>query len=145
MPKSPVDLVIFISKMNNFTFDECRSRANDALSTLEGQSTTKEDLERCLKDWYDRGNNYCLGMRNVKHAYRRMPKKPWATKEWVAMRDIKLYKFMMDKFSNVFWEKVWNKHSLIPRSPKFKTFHDVDETLRSEKFYKMCRCEIDKM
>jgi hypothetical protein len=36
-----------------------------------------------------------------------MPKKPWATKEWVAMRDIKLYKFMMDKFSNVFWEKVW--------------------------------------
>jgi len=131
--------------MTNPAFDECRSRANDALSTLEGQSTTKEDLERCLKDWYDRGNNYCLSMRGVKHAYRRMPKKPWATKEWVDMRDIKLYKFMMDKFSNVFWEKVWDKHSLIPRSPKFKTFYDVDETLRSEKFYKMCRCEIDKM
>ena len=80
MPKSPVDHAIFISKMNNFTFDECRSRANDALSTLEGQSTTKEDLERCLKDWYDRGNNYCLSMRGVKHAYRRMSKKPWATK-----------------------------------------------------------------
>ena len=51
--------------MNNLAFDECRSRANDALSTLEGYSITKEDLERCLKDWYDRGNNYCLGMRSV--------------------------------------------------------------------------------
>ena len=131
--------------MNNLTFDECRSRANDSLSTLVGYSITKEDLKRCLKDWYDRGNNYCLGMRNVKHAYRRMPKKPWATKEWVAMRDIKLYKFMIDRFSNVFWEKVWDKHSLIPCSPKFKCLHGVDEALRSEKFYKMCRQEIEKM
>jgi hypothetical protein len=130
--------------MNNLTSDECISSANSALSTLEGYSITKEDIERCLKDWYDRGNNYCLGMGGVKHAYRRMPKKPWATKEWVAMRDIKLYKFMMNKFSNVFWERVWScGYSLIPRSPKFKCFHDVDETLRSEKFYKMCLHEIE--
>ena len=121
------------------------TRANDALSTLEGYSTSKEDLDRCLKDWYDRGNNYCLRMGGIKHAYRRMPKKPWATRQWVATRDVKLYQFMMDKFSNVFWEKVWDKHSLIPSSPKFKTLHNVDENLRSEKFYKMCRQEINKM
>lgn len=37
------------------TFDECRQRANTAVSTLEGYSSSKED-----RDWYDRGHNYCL-------------------------------------------------------------------------------------
>ena len=132
--------------MTHLTFDECRCRADDALSTLGGYSITKEDLQRCLKDWYDRGNNYCLVRKDVRHAYRRMPKKPWATKEWVATRDIKLYRFVMDKFSKLFWEKVWGyKNLLIPSSPKFKCIQDIDETLCAEKFYTMCRREIDKI
>ena len=128
--------------MTHLTFDECRCRANDALSTLEGYSSSKEDLERCLRDWYDRGNTYCLNRNGIRHAYRRMPKKPWATREWVIARDVKLYQFMVDKFSNSFWENVWGTGSLIPRSPKYS---DIDETLRSEDFYKMCRREIGRM
>ena len=123
--------------MNTLTFDECRSRANDALSTLEGYSTSKEDLERCLKDWYDRGHNYCLLKGGIRHAYRRMPKKPWASKEWVSIRDVKLYQFMADKVSPSFWENVWGTGSLIPHSPKYS---DIDDN-----FYKMCRREIEKM
>ena len=124
------------------TFDECRQRADTAVSTLEGYSSSKEDLERCLRDWYDRGHNDCLRRGGNRHAYRRMPKKPWASKEWVAARDVKLYQFMVGKLSNSFWENVWGTGSLIPRSPKYS---DIDETLRSEKFYKMCRQEIEKM
>ena len=128
--------------MTHLTFDECRSHANDVLSTLEGYSTSKEDLQRCLRDWHDRGNNYCLVRKGVRHAYRRMPKKPWATREWVAIRDVKLYRFMMDKFSNLFWNKMY---LLIPNSPKFKSIQDIDETLRSETFYMMCGREIERL
>jgi len=35
--------------------------------------------------------------------------------------------------------------SLIPRSPKYKQYRDIDETLRSENFYKICRREIERM
>ena len=131
--------------MTHPTFDECRQRADTAVSTLEGYSSSKEDLERCLRDWYDRGHNYCLLRGGIRHAYRRMPKKPWASKEWVAARDVKLYQFMVDKLSNSFWENVWGTGSLIPRSPKYKQYSDIDETLRSEDFYKMCRREIERM
>jgi len=132
-------------KMTHLTFDECRSRAGDALSRLEGYSNSKEDLQRCLRDWYDRGNNYCLIRQDIRHTYRRMPKKPWATREWVSVRDVKLYKFMMDNLSNLFWEGVWGYgHSLIPCSPKFKCIHDIDETLRAEKFYALCHLEIER-
>ena len=61
--------------MIQLTFDECRQRANTAVSTLEGYSSSKEDLERCLRDWYDRGHNYCLLRGGIRHAYRRMSKR----------------------------------------------------------------------
>ena len=55
-----------------------------------------------------------------------MPKKPWATKEWVDQRDYKLYTLMKDHFSPEWWERVWtlgrdqSRFTLIPCSPKFR-------------------------
>ena len=84
-------------------------------------SLDKEDMNRCLDDWYSRGGNIIIEGDTLRNRYegnyRRMPKKPWATKEWVDQRDHKLYTLMKDQFSPEFWQKIWTCGYLLPHSP----------------------------
>jgi len=99
----------------------------------------KEDMNRCLEDWYSRGSNRDLEGNLFSKNYRRMPKKPWATKEWVDQRDLKLYTLMKDHFSPEFWEKIWTCGYLLPHSPKFHILREYDEVRRGKKFRENCQ------
>ena len=83
------------------------------------EAMDKEDMNRCLDDWYSRGGQIVIEgdtLRN-RYAYRRMPKKPWATKEWVDQRDHKLYALMKDQCSPEFWQQTRACGYLLPHSP----------------------------
>jgi len=107
-----------------------------------------EDMNRCLDDWYSRGGNNIIegDTSRIPYAYRRMPKKPWATKEWVDQRDHKLYTLMKDHFSQEFWQKTWARGYLLPHSPKFHILRDeYDEIRRGKKFRENCRQVISQL
>lgn len=112
-------------------------------------SFDKEDMKRCLDDWYSRGGNIIIEDDTLRNRYegnyRRMPKKPWATKEWVDQRDIKLYALMKDHFSQEFWEKRDQLCYLLPRSPKFHSLCEYDELCRGKKFRESCQKVISQM
>ena len=123
-----------------------------ALRDIPNFSTDQQDLKRCLDDWYDRGSNIWVQpgeqTRLVnRSAYRRMPKKPWATKEWVDQRDYKLYTLVKDHFSPEWWERVWTlesgygRHTLIPCSPKFR-FQTGPRRRSGSLFRERCRKAI---
>ena len=104
-------------------------------------SLDKEDMNRCLDDWYSRGGQIVIEgdtLRNG-YAYRRMPKKPWATKEWVDQRDHKLYALMKDQCSPEFWQKTQACGYLLPHSPKFHILRECDELRRGKKFRENCQ------
>jgi len=98
----------------------------------------KEDMRRCLDDWYSRGSNRDLEGNLFSKNYRRMPMKPWATREWVDQRDLKLYELMKDHFSQ---KGVY----LLPHSPKFHILHDYDEVRRGKRFREKCKQIIDNL
>jgi len=106
-------------------------------------SFDKEDVNRCLDDWYSRGGNIVIEGDTLRNRYegnyRRMPKKPWATKEWVDQRDLKLYALMKEHFSPEFWEKIWTSGYLLPHSPKFHILREYDEIRRGKKFRENCQ------
>ena len=107
----------------------------------------KEDMKRCLDDWYSRGGNIRIEgdtLRNG-YAYRRMPKKPWATKEWVDQRDHKLYALMKDQCSPEFWQKTQACGFLLPDSPKFHILREYDELRRGKKFRENCQKVISNL
>jgi hypothetical protein len=107
----------------------------------------KEDMKRCLDDWYSRGGNIRIEgdtLRNG-YAYRRMPTKPWATKEWVDQRDHKLYALMKDQCSPEFWQKTRARGFLLPDSPKFHILREYDEVRRGKKFRENCQKVISQL
>ena len=106
-------------------------------------SFDKEDMNRCVDDWYSRGGNIIIEGDTLRNRYvgnyRRMPKKPWATKEWVDQRDLKLYTLMKDHFSQEFWQKTRVCGYLLPHSPKFHILREYDEIRRGKKFRENCQ------
>ncbi len=112
-------------------------------------SFDKEDMNRCIDDWYSRGGNIIIEGDTLRNRYvgnyRRMPKKPWATKEWVDQRDLKLYALMKDQFSPEFWKKIWTRGYLLPHSPKFHILREYDEVRRGKKFRENCRQVISNL
>ena len=111
------------------------------------EAMDKEDMNRCLDDWYSRGGNIIIEGDTLRNRYegnyRRMPKKPWATKEWVDQRDHKLYTLMKDHFSQEFWQKTRARGFLLPDSPKFHILREYDELRRGKKFRENCRKVIE--
>jgi hypothetical protein len=112
-------------------------------------SFDKEDMNRCVDDWYSRGGNIIIEGDTLRNRYvgnyRRMPKKPWATKEWVDQRDLKLYALMKDQFSPEFWQKTRACGYLLPHSPKFHILREYDEVRRGKKFRENCQKVIVRL
>ena len=112
-------------------------------------SLDKEDMNRCLDDWYSRGGNIVIEGDTLRNRYvgnyRRMPKKPWATKEWVDQRDHKLYALMKDQCSPEFWQKTRARGFLLPDSPKFHILREYDEVRRGKKFRENCQKVISQL
>ena len=112
-------------------------------------SFDKEDMNRCIDDWYSRGGNIIIEGDTLRNRYvgnyRRMTKKPWATKEWVDQRDHKLYALMKDQFSPEFWQKTRACGYLLPHSPKFHILREYDEVRRGKKFRENCQKVIVRL
>lgn len=107
----------------------------------------KEDLKRCLEDWYDRGSVLTKdGALSAK--YRKLQKKPWATKAWVRARDYKLFSFMNELHDENTLKVLFYNHEtkfLIPRSPKLKALCDFEHLRRGKLFKKKCEDLINNM
>ena len=109
----------------------------------------KEDMNRCLEDWYSRGGNIIIEGDTLRNRYegnyRRMQTEPWATKEWVDQRDLKLYTLMKDQCSPEFWQKTRACGYILPHSPKFHILREYDEVRRGKKFRENCQKVIENL
>ena len=126
-----------INVLSRGAWKSCQmGRFDAALRDIPNFSTSKEDLMRCLDDWNDRGStiDFVTQVGETKlvcpYGYRKMPKKPWATKEWVHQRDFKLFTLMSDHFSPAWWKRLWTfdeygferqRPGLLPPTPKLST------------------------
>lgn len=103
----------------------------------------KQDLKRCLQDWYDRGSLVLKKNHKLNAPYRKLHKKPWATEKWVRERDFKLFRLMSEVHDEHTLNTLFFNHEnkfLIPRSPKLKASCDNFEHLRRGKIFKQ-KCE----